>query len=264
MSGAYRPGNVATVATVAHMDHRPDRARSFGAAAESYDRYRPSYPPEALRWALGPALRTVVDLGAGTGIMTRLLADLGHRVIAVEPDDAMRARLSAVSGDVTCLAGSAEAIPLDDASVDAVVAAQAYHWFDHERTHAEIARVVRVDGVFAPVWNIRNTDVEWVAELKRLNDGLDGDDDTHAGWRLDGGFGPLFTPVQRRVFDHAMRTAADDVVAMIHTRSSYLTAAPEQRTRFDDDLRHLLTDLPATFDVPYNTVTYRARRVARH
>lgn len=251
-----------TVGTVAHMDQRPDRARSFGVAAAAYDVHRPSYPPEAMRWALGAQPRTVVDLGAGTGIMSRLLLHLGHDVIAVEPDAAMRGRLSAASPDVTCLAGSAEAIPLADASVDAVVAAQAYHWFDQERAHVEIARVLRASGPFAPVWNIRDTDIPWVADLKRLNDRLDGAVGTHAGWHLDADFGPLFTPIERRVFDHTMRLTADDVVAMIHTRSSYLTAAPEQRAQFDGDLRDLLADHPPTFDVPYKTVAYRARRVA--
>src|SRR2546422_8646843 len=106
------------------------RRSSFGAAAELYDRIRPSYPADAVRWLVGDEPRRVVDLGAGTGIFSRLLASLGHEVIAVEPDDGMRAKLAATSPGVAALDGSAESIPLPDESVDAAVAAQAYHWFD--------------------------------------------------------------------------------------------------------------------------------------
>src|SRR5215472_16526160 len=99
------------------------RRRSFGAAAELYDRARPGYPPDAVGWMLGPTSRDVVDLGAGTGIFSRLVASLGHRVTAIEPDAGMRAQL-ATSDTIPVLAGSAEAIPLPDRSTGAVVAAQ--------------------------------------------------------------------------------------------------------------------------------------------
>ena len=124
-----------------------------------HDEIRPSYPPEAVRWMLGEAPVRVVDLGAGTGIFSRLVASLGHDVVAVEPDDGMRARLAESSPGVTVVAGSAEAVPLPDASVDAVVAAQAYHWFDNDEARLEIARVLRLGGVFAPIWNIRDESV---------------------------------------------------------------------------------------------------------
>src|SRR6266516_2596897 len=157
------------------MDELFQRRRSsFGAAADLYDRIRPSYPPEAVRWLLGDEPRRVVDLGAGTGIFSRVLASLGHEVLAIEPDEGMRAKLASTSPGVTALPGSAESIPLADESVDAVVAAQAYHWFDHDAAHAEIARVLRPGGVFGPVWNVRDESVDWVAELTRqasLDDG---------------------------------------------------------------------------------------------
>src|SRR2546421_7759509 len=127
------------------------RGLSFGPAADLYDQVRPSYPQQALVWALGEAPRKVVDLGAGTGILTRVIRALGHEVLPVEPDEAMRARLAASTPGTTPLAGRAEAIPAPDGSVDAVMAGQAYHWFDRDPAHREIARVLRPGGVFAPV-----------------------------------------------------------------------------------------------------------------
>ncbi|HEY1178985.1 MAG TPA: class I SAM-dependent methyltransferase, partial [Phytomonospora sp.] len=135
-------------------------ALSFGQAADAYDAIRPTYPREAVTWALGAKPVTVADLGAGTGILSRLLADEGHHVIAVDPDeqmlDALRAKSPAVADART---GDAEHIPLADGSVDAVTAGQAYHWFDPERAHPEIARVLRPGGVFVPIWNIRDGSV---------------------------------------------------------------------------------------------------------
>src|SRR5215470_7435752 len=109
-----------------HLGH----ALSFGTAAQRYDRYRPTYAEEALVWAVGPGSSRVADLGAGTGILSRLARSAGHQVIAVEPDGLMRERLVEASPGVLAVGGRAEAIPLADASVDAAVAGQSYHWFD--------------------------------------------------------------------------------------------------------------------------------------
>src|SRR5256886_989687 len=146
------------------------RGLSFGPAADLYDQVRPSYPQQALVWALGEAPRKVVDLGAGTGILTRVVRALGHEVLPVEPDEAMRDRLVQGTPDTTPLAGTAEKIPLPAGAVDAVVAGQAYHWFDPEPAHREIARVLAHGGGFAPVWNVRDDSVPWVAELTRIAD----------------------------------------------------------------------------------------------
>jgi SAM-dependent methyltransferase len=116
---------------------------------------------------LGQTARDVVDLGAGTGIFSRLVASLGHRVTAIEPDPEMRAQL-ATSDTIAVLDGSAKRIPLPDRSTGAVVAAQAFHWFDNHDARAEIARVLADGGVFAPIWNVRDESVEWVAELTRI------------------------------------------------------------------------------------------------
>jgi SAM-dependent methyltransferase len=130
-----------------------DPARSFDLAAEEYERTRPDYPEAVLDLLPVASDATVLDLGAGTGKLTRVLARRYAHVIAVEPLDGMRGILERVVPEAEALPGSAERIPLDDASVDAVFAAQAFHWFDHDRAIPEIARVLRPGGVLALVWN---------------------------------------------------------------------------------------------------------------
>jgi SAM-dependent methyltransferase len=130
-----------------------DPARSFDRAAEEYERTRPDYPAALLDFLPLGNDAEVLDLGAGTGKLTRVLVRCYRRVIAVEPLDRMRAILERVVGAAESLPGSAEAIPLADASVDAVFAAQAFHWFANDEALGEIARVLRPGGLLCLVWN---------------------------------------------------------------------------------------------------------------
>ena len=236
------------------------RRSSFGAAADLYDRIRPSYPPEAVRWVLGDEPRRVVDVGAGTGIFSRVLASLGHQVVAVEPDEGMRLKLAATSPDVRVVAGAAESIPLPDAGVDAVVAAQAYHWFDHDLAHAEIARVLRSGGVFAPIWNVRDESVDWVEELTRRAS-LDDGSRRFREYEIERGFGHLFGPVETARFRHSTLHTADTLVALVQSRSYYLTADEATKEQIEASVRELAGRLPETFELPYVTEVYRARRL---
>ncbi len=153
------------------MEDRDRRARSFGAVADRYARARPGYPTAAVEWLLEAAPgREVVDLAAGTGKLTEAIVESGASVVAVEPDDEMRATLRAGLPDVEALAGTAESIPLPDASADAVLVAQAFHWFEPGPACTEIARVLRPGGVLGLVWNLRDGSVPWVADLDRLLD----------------------------------------------------------------------------------------------
>src|SRR3954471_16036477 len=141
-------------------------ANAFGPAAADYERARPSYPPEAIEvlrreLAVGPGLR-VCDLAAGTGKLTRLLVATGADVVAVEPVPGMRAQLAEVLPEIEALDGTAEAIPLDDASVDAVTVAQAFHWFKFDEALAEIKRVLRPGGWVVILFNRRDERVDWV------------------------------------------------------------------------------------------------------
>ncbi|GII26254.1 class I SAM-dependent methyltransferase [Planosporangium mesophilum] len=240
---------------------RQAQARSFGPAADLYDRVRPRYPIEAIRWILGDRPLTVVDLGAGTGILTRQLVGIGYEPIPVEPDPGMRRRLGETGGAPDALDGSAEAIPLPDASVDAVVAGQAYHWFDHERAHAEIARVLKPGGVFGPLWNDRDDQVPWIAALSEIVD-----DDQSSGVQV-APLGPLFTPLEQATFRHAVRQTPQTLLELVRSRSFYLTAAPARRAEVDTAVRELCATHPDLagrdeFDLPYVTYAFRARRAS--
>lgn len=239
-------------------------ALSFGAAAADYDRYRPRYPEAALRWAvagLAAPVRTV-DLGAGTGIVTAGLLALGHEVTAVEPDPGMRAQFAAVLPGTPALAGSAESVPLPDGYADAVLVGQAYHWFDRERAHPEIARVLRPGGTFAAVWNLRDDRVGWVTELNRIAEIGDTVDHLRA---TVAGFGPRFASPEWAEFGQVTRLTPDDLLGMVRTRSHYLTAEPARRREVDGQLRELLATHPDlagrdTIDLPYRTLVARAHR----
>lgn len=177
--------------------NRDPRARgpytAFSDVAGAYERARPGYPEGAVRWLAGDEPRDVVDLGAGTGKLTRSLVALGHRVTAIEPLDAMRAELETALPSVRALAGGAEAIPLPDASADVVTGAQAFHWFDHTVAIPEIARVLRVRRRLALVWNSRDDRDPWVARLSELiGNEVVGPDDV-APIAESGLFGPLET-----------------------------------------------------------------------
>jgi SAM-dependent methyltransferase len=141
---------------------------AFAAVAGAYERARPGYPEEAVRWLVGDDPCDVLDLGAGTGKLTRSLVALGHRVTAVEPLDEMRAELAAAVPGISAVKGSAEAIPLPDSSLDVVTSAQAFHWFDHAAALPEIARVLRPGGRLALVWNSRDDGDPWTARLSAI------------------------------------------------------------------------------------------------
>lgn len=243
----------------------PERGQSFGQAADLYDRIRPTYPVKAIEWAIGSTPCTVVDLGAGTGLLSRVLHAAGHEVIPVEPDAGMRAQLDAASDGLHALEGIGEEIPVDDASVDAVVAGQSYHWFDTARAHPEIARVLKPGGIFAPMWNVRDESVPWVEELTRAA-GLGGDGSNHAA-QLITDLGPLFTRPDLQTFRHAATFTPDDLITLIKSRSLYLTATAERKAQLEHIVRELTERHPdlkgrERFDLPYITYVYRARHDA--
>jgi SAM-dependent methyltransferase len=144
------------------------RARSFGAVADAYQRGRAGYTPATIAWLLGPQPLHVLDLGAGTGKLTAALLAAGHSVTALEPLPEMRAILTATLPAATAIDGRAEDLPLADRSVDAVVAASAFHWFDREPALDEIARVLRPPGVFGLLGNRFDTAVDWQRRLNRI------------------------------------------------------------------------------------------------
>ncbi|WP_045740947.1 class I SAM-dependent methyltransferase [Actinoplanes rectilineatus] len=243
---------------------------SFGAAAADYAAHRPDYARDAVRWAVNPAPGTrVLDLGAGTGKLTAVLAATGATVTAVEPDPAMRAELTRALPRVTALAGSAESIPLADGAVDAVLAGNALHWFDMTVAGPEIARVLAPGGVLAGLWNVVDDRVAWVAGLARVaGPDVIGPRDTPAAWRdaTPGvpGEGSWFGDVERAMFGHGQRRTADALVATLATRAGVLTMPEVRRRMVLDGIRGYLASRPETangeFTLPMLTCVIRVRR----
>jgi ubiquinone/menaquinone biosynthesis C-methylase UbiE len=179
-----------------------DRSSSlaFGSVAESYERRRPSYPPEVIEWlagklGLGPG-KTVVDVGAGTGKLTRRLVATRARVVAVEPLAEMLAQLEAAVPDAEALLGSAEEIPMPDGSADAVTAASAFHWFDHVRALPEIHRVLRPGGGLGIVANGRDLDDPLQEAIQAIVGPYLPDLEQLGGWRQALAASPLFGTVE--------------------------------------------------------------------
>lgn len=242
---------------------QPDRsvlASSFGAVADQYDRVRPGYPDDAVDWMLPAGARRVVDLGAGTGKLTRLLAARGLAVTAVEPDARMRQVLAASAPEVDVRAGSGEAIPVGDGEEDAVLVAQAWHWMDAGAAAREAARVLRPGGRLGIVWNVMDTGVDWVREL----DALLQPGARAAGRAAEPGPFPGFGPVEHASFAHRHRMAPEDVVALAGSISRISTLPDAERARVLDDIRTLLAGDPDTAgrdarDLPYRVDAYRVQ-----
>jgi SAM-dependent methyltransferase len=213
----------------------PRRALSFGAAAEAYAAARPTYPNEALRFVLPAGARRVLDLGAGTGKLTSVLLDLGLEVVAVEPDEEMRALIDP-RADVR--AGAAEDVPVEDSAVDAVVVGQAWHWFDAQRATAEVGRVLRPGGTLGLMWNLIDDSGSWPLALAEhigmedrasyVNEGETSPYDGAPGmWR-------------RGLFRHEQPADAELVMANMASRSVVIVMPEPDRTTHIARVRDLV------------------------
>ncbi|MGW1545075.1 class I SAM-dependent methyltransferase [Streptomyces sp. NPDC002309] len=257
------------------QDQRLLHASSFGSAAGAYAEHRPDYADEAVRWALeaAPGPR-VLDLGAGTGKLTAALAASRTEVVAVEPDPAMLSELRRSLPAVRALPGSAEAIPLPDASVDAVLAGNAMHWFDMAVAGPEIARVLSPGGVLAGLWNVMEDGVEWVGELARISGSAAvGPRDTPAAWRSETAGAHLprtagtarFGSPEQALFPHGQRRTADSLVATLATRAGMLVMPDREREAALGRIRAFLASRPETaqgeFTLPLLTGVLRVRRL---
>ncbi|WP_018683827.1 class I SAM-dependent methyltransferase [Actinokineospora enzanensis] len=232
------------------------RASSFGSNAVAYARHRPGYAEAAVEWALGDRAR-VLDLAAGTGQLTQTLLSFGLEVTAVEPDEAMRTELSRRLPDVPALAGRAEEIPVPDASFDAVLTGQAFHWFNNPTALNEIVRVLRPGGVFGALWNSDDLNVPWVAELSNmLTTSASGGEEEHVPRH------ELLSEPEEAKFHHVQRRTVESMLATIGTQSSMIVIDAAERTRLFDRIRTYLWSRPETsqgeFDRPLITVAIRA------
>jgi SAM-dependent methyltransferase len=256
------------------QDDRLLLSSSFGTAAVAYAEHRPDYAQAAVRWALGRAPgRRALDLGAGTGKLTAALVALGADVVAVELDPAMLTELRGALPAVRALSGSAEAIPLPDASVDAVLAGNAMHWFDMDVAGPEIARVLAPGGALAGLWNVVDDRVDWVAGLARVSGSAAiGPRDTPTSWRAETADmhlpktgAALFGSPEQAQFPHEQRRTADSLVATLATRAGMLVMPEPEREDTLGRIRAFLESRPETsrgeFTLPMLTCVLRVQRL---
>lgn len=239
-----------------------ERARSFETAAEEYERHRPDYPEEALRWAAGQLgleeRARVLDVGAGTGKLTRGLVVLGFHVVAVEPGGPMLEQLRKAVPEAEALEGPAEAIPLLDESVDAAFAAQAFHWFDRERALPELHRVIRPRGGLTLLWN-------WWDERDPLQHEL-GELIGYAGHgpyideELPGA--PWFRELGRTVVESTDASSPEALVAMLATTSRYLTMDPAEGEDWLREVRDRASRYGERFGLPKLTYAFAFERIS--
>ncbi|HEY5092485.1 MAG TPA: class I SAM-dependent methyltransferase [Acidimicrobiales bacterium] len=240
-----------------------ERGLSFGREAASYDANRPSYPREAVAWVLEAAtrkVRDVADVGAGTGALTSLLVSLDFDVTAFDADGQMLDRLRLSVPEVTAIVARAEQLALDDASVDAVMVAQAFHWFDPVATSKEFSRVLRPGGVVGLFWNLRDDRALWWAALRPIINGpdwerSDGDEALHE-------LAQVFSNVERHEFPHLTPMTHERIVNLVGTFS--FVRLRDDANDVLEQVRSVLATHPDTkdrdvIDVPYVTAAYRVR-----
>ncbi|MEW6060147.1 MAG: methyltransferase domain-containing protein [Actinomycetota bacterium] len=242
----------------------PAADAGFGSAAGAYERGRPGYPADAVAHlirvlGIGPS-DTVLDLAAGTGKLTELLVSTGAELVTVEPVDEMRDRLQARIPAIRTLRGTAEAIPLGDASADAVTVAQAFHWFDGELALREIHRVLRPGRGLGLVWNVRDESVDWVARLTDILDPYAGDTPRHRSgvWRAAFDRTDLFGEMKERSFPHAHETTPEGLVDRVLSTSFIAALEESGRDRVQEQVVKLTRRHPELagrerFGFPYRT-----------
>jgi SAM-dependent methyltransferase len=248
------------------------RATSFGQVADDYDRVRPGPPDEALDWLVPRNCEVAVDIAAGTGLFTRALERRVSQVIAVEPDDRMRAVLAARSPGVRAIAGRGEAIGVPDASVDGVFVSSAWHWLDPARAIPEIARVLRDGGRLGVIWTSRDRRVDWVAELDTLRSpqAVRSAEDARSQLRRRHEVvlpeDAPFENVASASFAFVRTMTVDDAVNWLGTYSGLITAPAAERAAGLARAREALLRRPSTngvIEIPLRSACWRADRVPR-
>ena len=239
-------------------------AKGFSSGADAYERGRPDYAPEAVatlvrELGIGPGTR-LLDLAAGTGKLTRQLVDTGAEIVAVEPVVEMRAKLVAAVPSSEALDGTAEHIPLPNHSVDAVVVAQAFHWFDGVRAISEIHRVLRPGGGLGIIWQSRDARRPWIERLNEIIDGAASGQPRYRGdaWRAAFELTALFDPLEAASFSHVQRGDVDMMVDRVASISYVASMPDDRRLEVISAVRDLLATDPDTAGAELIELPYRA------
>jgi len=247
------------------------RATSFGQVADVYNRVRPGPPDEALDWLVPPDCEVAVDLAAGTGLFTRALQARVTQVIAVEPDDRMRAVLAVRSPGVQAVAGRGEVIPVPGASADGVFVSSAWHWLDPGQAVPEIARVLRDGGRLGVIWTDRDRRVDWVAELNRVSrlrpvqsaGDVRSRRPRHEVMLPDNA---PFENIATASFTFTRAMTVDGIVDWLATYSRIITAPEGERTAGLTRAREMLlqrADADGMIEIPMRSMCWRADRERR-
>jgi SAM-dependent methyltransferase len=274
---------------------KAERAGSFGGVASHYERYRPGPPVAAVDWILPSHVGRVVDLGAGTGALTRLLVGRADDVVAVEPDDRMRSVLAEEVTGIRAVAGRGESMPLPDSSVDAVVASSSWHWMDPVPALHEVGRVLVPGGILGALWSGPDPEGPFLVQAQTLLAGRsqagagDGAGAGAEGYErqgdpVDGEFASLimgdarrpastleippgvpFDPPEHEVFTWDVALNAEELIGLLGTFSWIITMPEETRARVIAEARRLLRDLlgvegAVTVDVAFRSEAWRSRR----
>jgi SAM-dependent methyltransferase len=268
------------------QDEKDKRRSSFGSAAAHYERYRPGPPIEAVDWVLPGHVARVVDLGAGTGALSRLLIGKADEVIAVEPDERMRAVLTEVVPGAQAVDGRGEAMPLPDGSVDAVMASSSWHWMEPTTALAEVRRVLVPGGVLGAIWVGPDLDSDFVKSAQELlsqrthgpgQTGVPDEQQELAGMIMGDATRPVsrleipedagYETPELKIIKWDIALNADEMIGLLGTLSWFLTMPDEQRSRVLGEARQLLRDVMGvegvvTVEIGYRCDVWRARRRA--
>lgn len=239
-----------------------DDAADFDDVARIYHSARPSYPAEAVQWILGDRAGDVVDVGAGTGLFTRLLVDDARTVTAVEPSAQMLDELRIAVPGVRAVRGSGERMPLPDASADVVVFAQAWHWVDPPSASLEVARVLRPGGRLGLIWNLRDERVDWV---RALGEAMRADGDHFRGETEDPHVTAPFGAPERSFVEWSRVCTPDEIVSDVRSRSYVSLLSAAEQSELLATVRAVLDTHPETagrdeLDLPYVTASFRYTR----
>jgi ubiquinone/menaquinone biosynthesis C-methylase UbiE len=259
------------------------RSGSFGRVASAYERFRPGPPAEAIAWMLPDSARTVVDLGAGTGAMTRDLLGKVGRVIAIEPDDRMRGILAANLPEVTALSGSGESMPLETSSVDAVLASSSWHWMNAAAALRETARVLVPGGTLGVVWAGPDPEGPFVVQAQAMlsEASAHGGSGTRSAGDPDLGREVMdtenrvetvlripdrspFTQPEHKILTWDVPLTADELIGLLGTFSWIITMPDERRAQVISLARQVLRDSLGVFgdvtvDVQYRSEVWRTQ-----
>jgi SAM-dependent methyltransferase len=270
----------------ATRDQKIRRSGSFGAVASTYERFRPGPPPGAIAWMLPDSAKIVVDLGAGTGAMTKDLLGKVDLVMAIEPDDRMREILTSNLSEVTALRGTGESMPLDTSSVDVVLASSSWHWMDADRAMQETARVLVPGGTLGVVWAGPDPDGPFVSQaqamLTEMSSGQKGpiansnrtpdlgremmDTENRVETVLRIPHGSLFTQPEQTSFTWDVPLTADELIGLLGTFSWIITMPDDRRAHVISEARRVLRDGlgisgDVTVDIQYRSEAWRTHLV---